>query len=91
MVNPVDFEISGWDISKMNLFDACKRAHVLEPTLINALKDDLEKIVPLQSVLNQDFIAANQSDRVDNVFNGTNRECIDKIRSDIQDMKKKVD
>jgi len=34
-------------------------------------------------VLNQDFIAANQADRVDNVFVGTNQECIDKIRTDI--------
>jgi len=91
MVNPVDFEISGWDINNANLFDACKRSHVLEPSLVNALKPDLEKIVPLTSVLNQDYIAANQADRVNNVFTGTNQECIDKIRKDIQDMKAKTD
>lgn len=44
MVNPVDFEISGWDISKNNLYEACLRSHVLEPTLIEQLKDDLTKI-----------------------------------------------
>lgn len=59
MVNPCDFEISGWDISKKNLFEACKRAHVLEPTLINALRPELEAIVPLESVVNQEYIAAN--------------------------------
>lgn len=59
MVDPCDFEISGWDISNMNLFDACKRAHVLEPTLVNALQKDLEGIVPMPAVLNQEFIAAN--------------------------------
>ena len=91
MANPVDFEISGWDINNANLFDACKRAHVLEPGLINALKEDLEKIVPLQSVVNQEFIAANQEDRINNVFVGSNQECINKIRKDIQDMKEKVD
>jgi myo-inositol-1-phosphate synthase len=91
MVNPCDFEIAGWDINDMNMFDACKRAHVLEPTLINAMKDDLEKIKPLKSVLNQEYIAANQSDRVNNVFTGTNEECINKIRKDIQEMKKKCD
>ena len=42
-------------------------------------------------MLNQEFIAANQADRVDNVFAGTNQECIDKIRKDIQEMKKQVD
>ena len=26
MVNPVDIEIGGWDISNKNLFDSCKRA-----------------------------------------------------------------
>ena len=72
MANPIDFEISGWDISSKNLFEACKRAHVLEPTLINAMKDDLEAIKPLPSILNQDYIAANQADRVDNVFIGSN-------------------
>ena len=34
MVNPVDFEIAGWDISNANLYDACKRSKVLEPDLI---------------------------------------------------------
>jgi myo-inositol-1-phosphate synthase len=91
MVNPCDFEISGWDISKMNLYEACKRSHVLEPTLVNALQKDLEGMVPLPAVLNQEFIAANQSDRVDNVFSGSNQECIDKVKKDIQDMKAKTD
>ena len=91
MANPCDFEISGWDINNSNLFEAAKRAHVLEPTLINQLKPELEAIVPLTSILNQDYIAANQADRVNNVFTGSNQECIDKIRKDIQDMKKKVD
>ena len=59
MVNPCDFEISGRDISNLNLYEACKRAHVLEPTLINALRPELEAIVPLQSVVNQEYIAAN--------------------------------
>jgi len=59
MVNPCDFEISGWDISNKNLYEACKRAHVLEPTLINALRPELEAIIPLESVVNQEYIAAN--------------------------------
>ena len=59
MVNPCDFEISGWDISGANMFEACKRAHVLEPMLVNSMKSDLENIVPLPAVLNQEYIAAN--------------------------------
>jgi myo-inositol-1-phosphate synthase len=41
MANPVDFNIYGWDISGANLYEAVKRAHVLEPTLIEKLKVDL--------------------------------------------------
>jgi myo-inositol-1-phosphate synthase len=72
MVNPVDFLISGWDISNANLFDACKRAKVLEPDLLNQLKPELEKIIPLPAAFRGDFIASNQADRADNVLNGTN-------------------
>jgi len=83
--------IHGWDINKANLFEACKRSHVLEPDLVNQLKPELSEIVPLPAVVNQDFIAANQADRMDNLFKGTNVECIAKIRKDIQNMKEKVD
>jgi myo-inositol-1-phosphate synthase len=72
MVNPVDFDVCGWDISNKNLYEAAKRAHVLEPTLIEQLKGDLENIVPMKAVLNPEFIASNQADRADHVLLGTN-------------------
>ena len=91
LVDPVEFVISGWDISKANLYDACKRSKVIEPDLIHQLKDDLKAIVPLPAALNGDFIASNQADRADNVVLGTNQEIVDKLRKDIQDMKQKTD
>jgi len=72
MVNPSDFVISGWDISNVNMYEACKRSKVLEPDLIRQLKPELEKIIPLSAALNQDDIASNQADRADNVLSGTN-------------------
>lgn len=87
MVEPCEFEIGGWDISKMNLYDACKRSKVLEPDLIKQLKSDLQAIVPMPSALNPDFIASNQSDRADNVLLGTNQEIVNKLKQDIQNMK----
>ena len=74
MADPVDFEISGWDISGDNLYDAAKRSKVLEPTLLDQLKDQLSAIKPLPAALNPDFIAANQSERANNVMTGTNQE-----------------
>ena len=91
MANPVDFEVGGWDINGMNLYDAAKRACVLEPALLEQLKSDLEAMTPLPAALNPDYIAANQSERADNVRTGTNRELIDAIKGDIRDMKARTD
>ena len=33
MVEPNDIVVTGWDISKLNLYEATKRAKVLEPTM----------------------------------------------------------
>ena len=91
MVDPNDMVVHGWDISGLNLYEACKRAHVLEPDLINQLKDDLSQIVPLPAAFNGEFIAANQADRADNIKKGNNLEIVQQIRQDIQNMKKQVD
>ena len=58
-VNPVDMEVSGWDINNANLYEAAQRARVLEPTLLDQLKTDLEAITPLPAALNPEYIAAN--------------------------------
>lgn len=83
MVDPRDFVISGWDISRLNMYEACHRARVLEPDLIRQLKGDLEKIMPMEAAFRGDFIASNQASRADNVLNGTNEEIITKLREDI--------
>lgn len=91
MVDPVDIIVHGWDISGKNIYEACKRAHVLEPTLIEQLKEELQAITPLPATLNPEYIAGNQADRADNVFTGTNLEIIEKLRTDIRNMKEKTD
>lgn len=45
----------------------------------------------MKAVFNPDYIASNQKDRISNVFEETNKECIDKLRKDIQEFSKKVD
>lgn len=91
LVNPTELILTGWDISNLNLYDSCYRAQVLEPALIDQLKDDLENMTPLKAVFNPNYIASNQSDRVTNIFSGTNKECVDKLRKDIQEFKKTVE
>jgi len=91
MVDPVDFEIGGWDINSANLYEAALRAKVLEPMLLQQLRGDLEKIVPLPAALNPSYIAENQSSRADNVMTGTNRELIEAIKGHIREMKTRTD
>ena len=88
-VNPVDIEVDGWDISNSNLYDSAVRASVLEPTLLDQLRPQLEGITPRKAALNPDYIAANQSDRANNVLEGTNREQIELLKADIRDMKQR--
>lgn len=86
MVHPNDLVVGGWDISAMNLADAMDRAAVLEPTLKQLVRKQMEELTPLPSIYYPDFIAANQSDRADNVLAGekASMEHVDKIRKDIR-------
>jgi len=87
MVNPVDFELDGWDISSTNLGDAIKRGAVLDIDLQKQLYEPLSKIVPRPSIYFPDFIAANQESRADNVLTGSKHEQMERIRADIRDFK----
>ena len=86
MVHPNDLVIGGWDISGMNLAKAMDRAAVLEPTLKSLISKEMAEMKPLPSIYYPDFIAKNQSQRADNILEGS-QACVDhveKIRSDIR-------
>jgi myo-inositol-1-phosphate synthase len=87
MVHPNDVVLGGWDISKMNLAEAMERSGVLEYDLQRQLTPYMEQMVPLPSIYQSDFIAANQKDRADNVLTGTKQEQLDQIREDIRRFK----
>ncbi|KAH3684000.1 hypothetical protein WICPIJ_005023 [Wickerhamomyces pijperi] len=101
-VNPNDLIVSGWDINGADLSKAAARSKVLDYDLQTKLATTLSAYKPLKSIYYPDFIAANQSDRADNIFNLTESGEIDQsskwahveqIRKDIQDFKaaKKLD
>ncbi|KAI9100709.1 myo-inositol-1-phosphate synthase [Phlyctochytrium arcticum] len=64
-----------------------ERAKVLEYDLQRQVKDEMEQLKPLPSIYYPDYIAANQSDRADNVLPGTKQDHLEKIRKDIRDFK----
>ena len=71
----------------MNMADAMERAKVLDWGLQQQLRPYLEKLKPRPSIYCPDFIAANQSDRADNVLKGSKQDMLDQIRCDIRDFK----
>lgn len=73
LVNPDQLVIGGWDINNLNLGEALKRSMVLEYHLIEQLYPVMKSMVPLPSIYYEDFIAANQSDRANNVLPGSNK------------------
>lgn len=90
MVDPADIVMSGWDINGANLGDAMTRAKVLDYDLQRQLMPYMKELRPLQSVYYPEFIAANQSDRANNLIPGNNKAVhLDSIRRDIREFKDK--
>merc|ERR1712023_615269 len=77
------------DISSTNLADAMTRSKVLDVTQ-QQLRPLMQHLKPLPSVYYPDFIAANQSERADNVLPGQDKQKhLEQIRKDIRDFKAK--
>ena len=84
MTHPNDWVLGGWDISAANLAQAMERAQVLDYDLQRQLVTEMEKMTPMPSIYYPDFIAANQSERADNLIHGSKQEQLDQIRKDIK-------
>jgi len=70
------------------LADAMKRAQVLDVGLQQQLMRHMESMKPRPSVYYPDFIAANQSDRADNVICGNSKwNHLEHLRADIRNFK----
>jgi myo-inositol-1-phosphate synthase len=85
MVHPNDLVLGGWDISSLNLAEAMARAKVLEYDIQRQVAPYLKAYKPLPSIYYPHFIAANQSDRADNLIAGTDKWAhVQQIRADIR-------
>ena len=66
---------------------------MLDIGIQDQLRPYLEKMKPRPSIYCQDFIAANQEERANNILKGTKVQMMEQIRADIRDFKtsKKLD
>ena len=88
MVDPNDIVFDGWDINNASLDVAMKRACVFDHALQQKLAP-MMSVKPMKSIYYPSFIAANQSDRANNVYEGTraSTEHLEAIRKDIAQFK----
>jgi len=82
-----DLVVGGWDINDKNLADAMERAKVFDYDLQRQLKPYMKDIVPLPSIYDEDFVAANQKTRANNCLEGTKQEMLNTIRQNMKDFK----
>ncbi|EJD55291.1 Myo-inositol-1-phosphate synthase [Auricularia subglabra TFB-10046 SS5] len=92
MVHPNDLVLGGWDISGAPLDEAMRRAEVLDYDLQRQIVPLMALIKPLPSIYYPDFIAANQSERADNLIPGKDKQAhLEHIRADIRAFKEAND
>ena len=86
LVNLDNVVFGGWDIFEENSYEAARTAGVLETSLLDQIKPDLEAIKPMTAVFDQRYVK-----RLDgpNVKKGKNkRDLAEQLRADIRTFKK---
>ena len=51
-----DIVFGGWDVYADNVFEAASKAKVLEPALLNAIKPQLQALVPMKAVFDKSYV-----------------------------------
>src|ERR1700712_3060115 len=83
-----DIVFGGWDVYSDNVYEAAMKAKVLEAGLLNAVKDELEAVVPMKAAFDQNY-AKNLT--ATNVKTGTRYELAQQVMNDITTFKEKND
>lgn len=83
-----DLVFGGWDIFPENAYEAAKKAQVIEPQLLESVKEPLSKIEPMKAVFDSRFVkridGEHVKDRSASLFDHATA-----LREDIRSFKKK--
>jgi len=83
-----DLVFGGWDVFEDNTYQAAAKAGVLEPSLLEQLKDHLESIRPMPAVFEQKFV---KRLRASNVKKGkTKMDLAEQVMEDIRQFRKRT-
>jgi myo-inositol-1-phosphate synthase len=81
-----DIVFGGWDIFEDNCYEAARTAGVLEPALLDQIKDELAAVTPMSAVFDRQYVK-----RLDgpNVKKGKNKKDLaDQLIADIRNFKR---
>ena len=81
-----DLVFTGWDIFEDNMYEAARKAGVLDRYLIEQIKPFLETVIPQKAVFDRNYVKKLDGP---NVKQGKNKaELAEQLRQDIRDFKK---
>ena len=86
LANLNDIIFGGWDVYSDNVYEAAMKAKVLEPSLLNAVKAELEVVVPMQAAFDKNY-AKNLI--ATNVKTGSRYEMAQSVMNDINSFKER--
>lgn len=81
-----DLVFGGWDIFEENCYEAAVQAGVLEKTLLDQVRSELESIRPWKAVFDQNYVKKLSGTNVKNAANKW--ELAEEVREDIRNFKK---
>lgn len=86
LANLKDVVFGGWDIFPENAYEAAAHAKVLEPSLLEQVKDELSKIKPMKAVFDQNFVKRLEGSYIKT--GKTKMDLAEQLRQDIRDFLK---
>jgi myo-inositol-1-phosphate synthase len=82
LVRPECLTFGGWDVYEDNSYDAACKAEVLDPKLLEGVRDTLESIRPMSAVFEQDYVKRIHGDNVKRAANKMDQA--EALRDDIR-------
>jgi myo-inositol-1-phosphate synthase len=56
LANLSDLEFGGWDIYEDNAYEAARKAAVLDPSMLERVREPLEKLQPMEAVFDNEYV-----------------------------------
>ena len=80
-----DLVFGGWDIFKEDMYTAAVKAGVLEMTILDGIRTELENVKPMPAVFGQNYVKRLSGDHVKK--GRSKMDMADQLRKDIQNFK----